>query len=235
MSEFSDKLSADVGLIRSGTWSERDGTVVPDTDDLGLDNDGVWLEATMLYSDLADSTELAMLDQQTAAEVYKAFLLVCSRIIKQCNGEVRSFDGDRVMGVFIGKRKNSNSALAALKINWAFKNAIIPTFSSYDIFKPGGFVLRHTTGVDTGRVLVARAGVRVDNDLVWVGRAPNAAAKLSSIRNPKYQTFITSDVFTQLAEDAKIWNGKDMWTKLSWSEGPDGCNEVYGSAWTWSP
>ena len=56
--------------------------------------------------------------------------------------------------------------------------------------------MRQSVGVDTSELLVAKTGIRTVNDLVWVGRAANYAAKLSSRLAPATQ--ITSDVYDQL-------------------------------------
>jgi adenylate cyclase len=235
MSTFSDQLEADVGQIARESWSVTDGRVVPETEDLGLGNIGVNLEATMLYADLADSTQLAMLNQRITAEVYKAFLLCCSRIIRYRDGQIRSFDGDRVMGVFIGDSKNSNAAKAALHINWALTQVIVPAFAFYHVFKDGTFKLKHTVGIDTGSVLVARAGIRDNNDLVWVGRAPNIAAKLSGIREEGFSSYLTKSVFDKVNQDARIGSdGREIWENRTWSSGPPECKSVYRSNWTWS-
>ena len=69
--ELADAVNA---IIKEG-WDLRDGQVVPETDDITLGNSGVTLDATVLYADLADSTELAIFDREIAAEVYKAYLV----------------------------------------------------------------------------------------------------------------------------------------------------------------
>lgn len=99
------ELAAAVDAIIKARWELRDGEVVPETKDITLGNSGVKLEATVLYADLADSTELALFDREIAAEVYKAYLVGTTQLIKAAGGEIRSFDGDRVMGVFIGNYK----------------------------------------------------------------------------------------------------------------------------------
>src|SRR5689334_6473949 len=105
-------LERDVDKILSQSWNNRDGQVVPLTDAVALADGAVKLTATMLYADLADSTELAMkYDRKIAAKVYKSFLTCASRLIKEGGGDIRSFDGDRVMGVFIGNRMNSSAAI----------------------------------------------------------------------------------------------------------------------------
>ncbi len=60
----------------------------------------------------------------------------------------------------------------------------------------------------TGTVLAVRGGVRGDNDLIWIGRAPNLAAKLSDLRESPNQTFITASVYNMLNGSSK-YGGKD--------------------------
>src|SRR5438093_11764048 len=98
----------------------RQGEVVPEPEGLRLGNEGVTLEATVLYADMSGSTRLV--DSQKphfAAEVYKAYLACAARIIKNETGVVTAYDGDRVMAVFIGDSKNTNAVKAAFKINGA--------------------------------------------------------------------------------------------------------------------
>lgn len=106
---FVDDLSKTIDDIVKGRWEIAEGRVVPETENIGLGNKGVRLDATMLYSDLADSTEMAMHSQEIAAEVYKAFLACCTKVIILRGGSIRSFDGDRVMGVFVGDSKNTSA------------------------------------------------------------------------------------------------------------------------------
>jgi class 3 adenylate cyclase len=109
-----DDLKAEVGKIFRSRWSVRDGEVVPDTPDLKLDNDGITLDATVLYADIDGST--SMVDSKTpqfAAEVYKTYLFCASRIIKSEGGVVTAYDGDRVMAVFIGRLRTLRRCAAA--------------------------------------------------------------------------------------------------------------------------
>jgi hypothetical protein len=84
------ELAAAVDGIIKARWELRDGQVVPDTEDITLGNSGVTLDARVLYADLADSTELALFDREIAAEVYKAYLIGTTRLIKAAGGEIRS-------------------------------------------------------------------------------------------------------------------------------------------------
>ena len=232
-----DELGAETDKIIRASWDMRDGQVVPETSGLGLGNSGVNLEATVLYADLADSTELALYDQQIAAEVYKSYLLGTSKLIKANGGQIRSFDGDRVMGIFIGDSKNSDAAKTALKINYFFTYVLQPKFLAfYSRLSQSPFKFAQSVGVDTGTIRVARAGVRNDNDLIWVGRAPNIAAKLSSIREPNFSSYITADVYKRLNESARLSNGNNMWEQRAWASGiAYGTNTIYRSSWWWRP
>lgn len=233
MGIFED-IQSDISTTLNQAWNIRDGQIVPETTDVLLEGGGVRLNATMLYADLADSTELAMWDRRVAARICKAFLAASSRLIRNSGGSVRSFDGDRAMGVFVGDNKNTSAVKCALKINWMFLKVLKPQFDEkYEALGNGTYKLAQCTGVDTSEVLVVRSGIRNNNDLIWVGRAPNAAAKLSAIRDTPYHSFITDDVYKVLAAEAKTTDGKGMWEERKWTNGT--VEKVYRSHWTWKP
>lgn len=228
-----DDITTEVRQIFARQWSQRDGQTVPDPEDLKLGNDAVNLDATVLYADLAESTSLVTAETHTfAAEVYKAYLKSACRVIRSNGGEITAFDGDRVMAVFIDDRKNTNAAKAALQINWVVDNIVNPELRA--VYKGSDFVVRQAVGIDTGKLLVARTGIRGSNDLVWVGRAANYAAKLCSLRDGNYVSWITSDVFDIMLDEAKYGgaNKELMWTKKWWKEYGV---YLYASSWIWKP
>lgn len=211
---FTDDLTAEVVKILGDKWTERDGQKVPDTSDLSLANEGVRLTGTVLYADLADSTGLVLSRTPPfVAAVYKSYLNCACRIIRQTGGEITAFDGDRVMAVFLGAQKNTNAVRAALAINHAVNKILNPKIhEAYPPPKlPLNFAVRHAVGVDSSPLLIARTGIRGSNDLVWVGRAANVAAKLCSLRAGNYTTFITNDVYIAMNESGKVTNGQSMW------------------------
>jgi adenylate cyclase len=231
-----DDLKSEIDGIVKKAWTRRDGKLVPESDTVGLGNDCVDLEATFLYADLADSTELALQDKNIAAEVVKAYLMGTTRIIRALGGEIRSFDGDRVMGVFFGGTKNTAAAEAALKINYFFVFILIPVFAGF--YKSRQFSLSQTVGVDVSRVMAVRTGIRDNNDLVWIGRAPNIAAKLSAIREQGYCSYLSEAVFNAMLDGSKFKEGTQelMWESRTWEKGkPYGVETVYRSSWWWRP
>ena len=85
-------------------------------------------------------------------------------------------------------------------------------------------------GVDSSELLVVKTGIRTANDLVWVGRAANYAAKLSSRRAPA--THITPEVYDQLPAELKTGDNRhQMWTAETAAE--IGHRRVYSSSWHW--
>src|ERR1700692_1473682 len=215
-------LETSVDQIISTRWAQRDGRVVPESDDsVKFIHDAVTLDATFVYADLADSPALAQRDKYLAAEVFQAFLNSTSRVMLSENGEIRSFDGDRVMAVFIGDDKNSRASRCALKINWVFSKSVKPKLEAAYSGKLAGFALNYAAGVDTGEVWAVRGGVRNNSDLVWVGRAPNLSAKLSAMRDGLNRTWITGAVYDRLERASKFANGLDMWTQRRWTQQGD--------------
>lgn len=169
---FADDLYEEAKKIFRDQWEVRDGVVVPEAANLTLGNEGVKLDATVLYADLDGST--AMVDGETprfAGEVYKAYLRCCARVITLREGTITAYDGDRVMAVFIGKFKNTNAAKCALNINHVVREIINPAIRS--VYSNQPFQVKQVVGVDTSQLLATRTGVRGNNDLVWVGRAAN--------------------------------------------------------------
>jgi adenylate cyclase len=237
MTVLSDKLAGNVSTILGATWNRRDGRVVPSTDDVALANGAVKLHATVLYADLAHSTRLArQFPNSVAAKIVRAFLSTMTQLVNQTGGTVRSFDGDRVMGVYVGERQNTRAVECALKMNHIVKKVLRPKAEAkFPSLKEKGFVIAHCTGVARSDVLVVRGGVRGHNDLVLVGAAPNLAAKLSDIRNPPWNTYITAAVYDKLADDGKLGgpNQRNMWTAVDRTVGDDK-KRLYKSEWTWS-
>ncbi len=164
-----------------------------------------------------------------SAEIYKSYLYCAARIIRSEGGVITAYDGDRVMAVFIGDSKNSNAAKTALKIHYAASNIINPVLKKK--YPKSSYSVGHVVGIDTSEVHVARTGIRGSNDLVWIGRAANYAAKLSA-RPETYRTYVTKEVYKKLNKESKLSSGTDMWTPVTWSEFDN--RTIYGSNYSWT-
>jgi class 3 adenylate cyclase len=228
---LADELTTEVEQVFKSQWAKRDGEKVPAPEDLKLTNDSVQLDGVVLYADMADST--ALVDTHPplfAAEVYKTFLHCAARIIRAEGGEITAYDGDRVMAVYVGNEKNSAAARTALKINWARNHIVNPGIRKQ--YPQNTYQQSHVVGVDAGPLSVARTGVRGANDLVWVGRAANHAAKLVALPSA-YPTYISDEVFRRLNQNAKFAsNGTLMWEAVTWTAMG---RAIHRSTWEWKP
>jgi class 3 adenylate cyclase len=238
---LADDITAAVATVVGADWDLRTGTVVPNTEDVKLKNGGVQLDAVYLYADMADSTGLARdFPAKTAAKVIRCYLDATCRVIKARGGQIRSFDGDRVMAVFLGGAKNTDAAKCGLQIHHVVEKIVRPKLEvNLPLLTKQGYVLKHCVGIASGSALVVRGGVRDSNDLVSVGRAPNVAAKLSDVRDGSYRTYITEDVFHSLLPQSLFGDSakkkKPMWTGPILHDVGGEKIRVYKSAWTWRP
>lgn len=146
---LASEIEAAVRTVVNSDWNTRNGTVVPGTDNIALKNGAVLLDAVYLYADLADSTRLARdFNVKVAAKVIRSFLDASCRVIRARGGTITSFDGDRVMAIFVGDTKNSNAAKCALQINYAVKKVIRPAVTArFSTIRESGFVVSHCVGV----------------------------------------------------------------------------------------
>lgn len=136
------------------------------------------------------------------------------------------------MGVFIGDTKNTSAARCALKINHAVVKILNPAVKNQ--YPQNPYEIKQGVGVDTCELWVSRTGVRGSNDLVWVGRAANYAAKLCLLREADFASYITASVYNKMLDSAKYRSSdkKPMWEKRTWTAKN---MTVYRSNWMWTP
>jgi class 3 adenylate cyclase len=94
------------------------------------------------------------------------------------------------------------------------------------------YTVKQAVGIDSGKLFVAKTGVRGANDLVWVGSSANLAAKVCSLRDDPYVSWMTDTVYAYILDEAKLHDGRNMWIQKSWSAYG---RTVYGSSWYWEP
>jgi class 3 adenylate cyclase len=228
-----DDLDSEVKKIFKEQWTTRKGQVVPEPGDLVLGkNDAIEFErATVLYADLSGST--ALVDSREwgfAAEIYKTFLHCAGKIVNDQGGTITSYDGDRIMAVFLGTNQTTAAAKCGLKINHAVVKIINPALKTQ--YPNSSYVVKQVVGIDTSEIRAARTGVRGDNDIVWVGCAANYAAKLTEL-NEAVRTWLTEDAYNRLHESSRDGGNppQNMWKKYTWKA--QGDRVIYGSTWTW--
>ncbi|WP_163055735.1 adenylate/guanylate cyclase domain-containing protein [Acidithiobacillus ferrooxidans] len=206
MGLYSD-LSGQVDAFFAEKWETEDARCVPEPKSLRLSNHAKKLDAVVLYADLADSTRLVdAYPPEYATRIYKAYLHCAAQIIKNNAGTITAYDGDRVMAVYIGENKETKAVRTAMKLNFM----VVEVFNKKYKLK-----LRHVVGIDKSDLFASRIGVRGDNDVVWIGRAANYAAKLSSCSDA-YSCYITGAVYVAMDDMLKP-SEKNIWTDEIWT------------------
>lgn len=221
-------LTDDIKSVFETKWTVRDGTVIPESETVALKDGAVKVEAAFLYADLAGSSKLAQIcPWGTTAKIIRAYLNCCVRIIRNAGGEIRSFDGDRVMGVFMGEFKVNTAVKCARNIDWMVHNVLNEqAVKSFNSVKENNVKIRHCIGIDVGNAVAVRAGLRNNNDLIWIGTPPSLAAKLSDIRDYPYEVYITKECFSKLRNENKF-NGKENVWEQSSIQFAGGSRDVY--------
>lgn len=189
--------------VLAAKWVIAEARVVPATEDVVLKNGGKRIDATYAYADLAQSSWLAQeVGDEIVAKVIRVYLNAATRLLKYYGGEIRSFDGDRVMAIFIGSSKNTSAVKAAYALNWAVREVIRQRLQTKWPKSLSDYTMDHGVGIATGEALIVRGGVRNSNDLVSVGPSPNIAAKLSELRAAP-DIYIAESVYANLNESVK--------------------------------
>lgn len=234
-----DELIKGVDDFFSGNYDVTQGTAIPNIADIQLGKNGRELELAMLFIDIRESTKIVDGSRRvTAAKMYKSFLWGVAQIARANDGELRSFNGDGVLVAFIGEYKRTNAAKAALQMSWFCQKVLKPKVDAYleNNNQLSGLDFDFGIGIDCGKVLVVRGGIKGENnnDLVWVGNATNYAVKLSSLSKENYHIYISEDVYKNMDKSSKIGGSpeRDMWEERTWTA-VDGIT-IYRSNWTWA-
>jgi len=213
-----------VDSVLSEKFTQYDIEDVPDIENnpnsrLTHGNTGLAGEFSFLYVDMRGSSTYTDAHRlQTITKIYKAFHHCMVECVKEFEGNVRSFDGDRILAVFGGEEKVNNAIECAMKM----------TGCRYDILQPkienalGNDSFSLGIGISTGNVMVVKAGVGYDKntrDLIWIGNAPNLGAKLSDKADSPFSIYICKETFGRIQDRNRYTNKNgtkvDMWTKAN--------------------
>ena len=143
---------------------------VPEIGGVGLDAHGHLIETAVLYVDLRRSSQIVDSHRRVnSAKFIKSFLYAMARIARTHHGEIRAFDGDRIMVVFPPTRNDQKAPCniavqSAMKMVWCLGEILEPKLRGYDSIDCG-------IGIAFGELLVIRAGLKSqyhNSGLVWI-------------------------------------------------------------------
>ena len=119
-------LNSEIRKILQEPWTVQRSRGAPRPKDLGLDNEGKTINATVLYADLDESTRMVETQEpEFAGRMYKTYLVCAARVIRSEQGNISAYDGDRIMAVYTGRRTAERAVRSALKLNYVVQNLSI--------------------------------------------------------------------------------------------------------------
>jgi class 3 adenylate cyclase len=213
-----ETLQAKTDEHLAGQYTFTEPREIPLPEDIPLGGKAAKLEATALFIDIRQSTDLAeAFQRQTAAKMMKAYFDGAVRIIGAKGGQVRSFNGDGMLALFIGDSRRNDAVSAAMQVDWFVGQLLRPKLARY--FSQNAKALGRALdlkigcGLDDGHIYAVRIGIRGTNDVAWIGRCTNTAAKLSNIAKGASNIMITGQVYSALKGRQKESRGRPMWSE----------------------
>jgi class 3 adenylate cyclase len=90
-------------------------------------------------------------------------------------------------------------------------------------------------GIATSEARAVRSGIRNNNDLIWIGKAPSLAAKLSDLRTYPFAVYISEESYKKLGVQAKEQgNITNIWESTTQNIAGEDCI-VYRTKYTRKP
>jgi uridylate cyclase len=210
-------IDATINEYLSGNYETWEPRGVPEPEDIKAGKHAAKLTATTLFIDVRQSSDITNAFRlQTAAKMMKAYFSGAVRIINYKNGKVRSFNGDGMLAVFVGGRRSNNAVEAAKLVQGFVIKQLRPRIARYFAAnRAAGTLGFHIgCGIDDGDIFAVKVGIKGTNDIAWVGRGTNAAAKLASKLSSPENIGVTADVYARLNKSNLTLKstGEDTWS-----------------------
>jgi class 3 adenylate cyclase/predicted ATPase len=137
-------------------------------------------QLTILFSDLAASTELSLrLDPEEMSVLLRAYQACCVAAIQKYGGQISRFSGDGILTYFCYPQAHEDDAERAVR-------AALEIVCDVPRLRPhGDIVLSVRIGIATGQVLIGETiGEGESAQVDVVGETPNLAARLQAEAGP---------------------------------------------------
>lgn len=212
------ELTALVDGDMAGSYETSAPRGIPKPADIGLGKKAAKLEATSLFIDVRQSSDITnTFRRQTAAKMLKSYYDGAVRIIGSHDGEVVSFNGDGMLALFIGGSRTTQAVDSAQQVDWFIAHILWPKFNRYfdgnEAARGQRLNFSVGCGIDDGGIYAVRIGIRGTNDIAWVGRCTNTSAKLSNILHRPANIAVTRAAYSRLRRPMRYSAGQHMWSE----------------------
>ena len=172
------------------------------------------VECACLFTDFGGSTSLVdKYDHKFSSWLLKSYLKCASTVIKQSGGIISAFEGDGLLGLFMGNSKESDAVRCAFKIQWTVVNIIQPMTDQ--LFPEKKYRMEQVVGIDSSDLSAIKTQVWDHYDVLWIGRSANYSANLTQYNHDDYSTYITSDVYSKLPKELLASNSIKFWDLMT--------------------
>ena len=192
------------------------GVQIANRDDVpeeGPVNRGLWFQipqATAVFADLKNSTELNATDGPHAAAVaYTYFIRAMTLILDGFSAKYIDIQGDGIFGLFSGRGSIFQAAACGVTMRTLVEEEVAVRFGKDTA---AGWKLTAGIGIDSGTLRVRRLGLQgAEKNEVWAGMPVNAASKLSSLAGPN-QVVVSEKVFAQYNQASQLRRRVLLWS-----------------------
>lgn len=198
--------------IAAGTLEFRESTTIPEVSNHLKYTEIVEMHLAMLFVDIKGYTKLVQ-DQnpKKIARIMTLYVTEMGAAIRHHEGTIVSIEGDGLLAAFNAKENHKFNACEKAVRCAVTMNTLLEFVVNKRLKDIGYDTLNCRYGVDYGRVIIKRAGIRGEgkNELLFIGKATNHASKFLSIASSN-ELVISEDVYTNLSESYtdsnKGWN-----------------------------
>jgi class 3 adenylate cyclase len=234
-----EDLKQKVDEYLAGDYTKVKKTSVPSPENIPLGNSAAELDATTLFIDVRQSSDITnAFRRQTAAKMMKGYFDGSVRIINKNGGSVRSFNGGGMLALFMGDSRSDNAVKAAMQTKWFVEEVSRSRFKSY--FSSNQTAIGNAldfsigAGLDEGTIFAVRVGIKGTNDVAWVGRCTNTSAKLANLTSSPQSIAITRAVYERLNQNRKYSKQTHMWSAETMREIGGVTRGVRTTSYRWS-
>ena len=146
-----------------------------------IENEAERRPLTVMFCDLADSTELSVRhDPEELQDVIGAYRECCSDIIREYEGYIAKYMGDGILVYFGYPKSSEHNADRAIRTGLAIVEAMADL--NLGLGRETGIEFAVRIGIATGQVVVGElVGEGLAQERTVIGEAPNVAARLQSV------------------------------------------------------
>ena len=198
-----------------------------------------------VYIDLASSTKINIEEnQKLAAHIFNSYIKAVVKIFKEYQCKYIDIQGDGGFALFDGDNKVTKAVVSAVTIKTLLSRDTnyLSNFVS-DKLKNTNLSLR--VGIHQGSILAKKAGIRGENEIVWLGDVVSVASKICNLKFYENNQFksdtirITETIYQNLTNKHLTIScgcggeAVDLWKKYIFEKPYFGLNNLYILTTNW--